>query len=88
MNENERQQLRREECRKEVLAYLAERPGLALSADAITRGLRQYGYSLADVTAALIFKRDKGHVKCEPDADGATLYFQVTAEGTLAHERG
>jgi hypothetical protein len=87
MNEQEQLQMKREESRREVLAYVAERAGVALSANQIKRGLRDR-FTLADVCAAIGFLVSKGFVKQEPDPMGATLYFQITADGTLAHERG
>lgn len=88
MTEQERQQIRREEGRKAFRAYLANRPGLSLSLDAIQRGLRnEGGYSheeCKDIAAYLI---SKGHIKVDPDSDGATPYYQITADGTLAYER-
>ncbi len=83
------EQLQREACRKETRAYLAERAGLAFDSSAITRGLRfRGGFQECGVLAALGFLKSRGHVCEDADGDGATLYYQITAEGTLAHERG
>ena len=82
------EQQQREQCRKETRAYLAERAGLAFDSSAITRGLRMRGgFQEADVRDALNFLKGRGHVLAEPDGDGATLYWQITADGTLAYER-
>lgn len=84
------QQERREEVRHAVLDYLAARPLAAQSAGTIHRRIsREFdGLTLPEVEAALIFLADLGHVRIEPDQLGATKYFQVTAQGQLAQERG
>lgn len=80
-------QIRREECRREVRTYLAERPAVAMRLAAIVRGVRDVGgFSQEEVEAALTFLFDLGHVKkLQPDY-GVTVSWQITAKGTLAHE--
>lgn len=82
-------QQRREECRRAVRAYLAERARLSMGIGAITRGLcREGGFSEEEVADALAYLVSRRHVTESPDPDGATPYFQISAEGVLAHERG
>jgi hypothetical protein len=84
-------QLRREECRREVRRYLAERQALAFPAIAIRRKLRHDGDDFTDeeIVAALeyLVSLDSPHVRVRPDPDGATKYYQATSAGVLAHER-
>lgn len=78
-----------EHARREVRAYLANRPGLALAPDAVTRGLRHSGaFDLATVNAALSFLVDLRQVDEIADSLGSSKYYRATAEGILAHERG
>lgn len=85
------QQLRREECRREVRRYLAERQALAFPAEAIQRKLRNDGdvFSLDEIEAALSFliALDPPQVKSIEVSIGATRTFQATSSGVLAHER-
>ena len=80
------------ECRKAVRAYLAERIGVALGVEAITRGLaRQGGFSAELVNDACHFLHGKNppHVDCIDDPDGGGAhYWQITAEGVVAYEKG
>lgn len=80
------QQQRREEIRREVRAYLAERLGLAFSAASIARSVRNC--SEAEATTALALLISMGQAEENPDSLGATLYYRITAAGALAHERG
>jgi Fe2+ or Zn2+ uptake regulation protein len=81
-------QRRREECRREVLAYLANRSVVALSADAIHTGLkRKFKFSIEEVEAAIAFQKTQGFISETPDPHGATPYYKATAAGVLAHER-
>ena len=82
-------QERREECRREVRRYLAERPSLAFRAETIRRNLaREFVFTAEEVRDALAFFVSAKQVEIEPDGLGATDYFKITAAGTLAHERG
>jgi hypothetical protein len=78
----------REECRREVLNYLANRPAVALSRDTIRRGLaREFDFEDAEILHACAFLVSRGFAS-EKHADlGATRYYQISADGTLAHER-
>ena len=78
------------ELRREVRAYLAERPALAHRPDTIARKLRvETGASLDEIQSALAFlvSLDPPHADAIPDPDGADKYYRITAVGTLAHER-
>jgi LmbE family N-acetylglucosaminyl deacetylase len=89
MTKAERDQQRREEARKAVRAYLAQRTGVAMGIPAITRGLKYEGdYDEEEVSAALQNLKVRNHVVETPDGDGATLYYQIAAEGITAYERG
>lgn len=80
----------KEICREEVLRVLAEREAVKLSAPAVRRAVNRDGatFSQDAIDAALRFHVSLHRVTEEPHPDGATLFYQVTAEGTLAHERG
>lgn len=78
----------REDCRREVLNYLANRPAVALSRDSIRRGLKNEGdFEDSEILHACSFLVSLDFIKSEPASMGATLYYQITAEGTLHHER-
>jgi hypothetical protein len=78
----------RSDCRREVLAYLAEREGLAMQIGSIHRGLRGHSFSLADVTEALNYHESRRFLTVEGADFGAPLAFQVTKEGVKAHRGG
>lgn len=83
-------QVRREDCRRAVRAYLAERPVVALRVEAIVRGLRDLGeFDPDEVRDALHFLSglSNAQVKAAPNTLGASMAWQITSEGTLAHER-
>ena len=89
MGKAEQEQLRKEDARRAVLRYLAIREGLSFSLGAIVAGLRHEGaFDEDEVKAALHFREGLGHVRKDPDAVGSTPYWQATAPGVLAHERG
>ena len=80
---------RAEECRYETRHYLATRSTLALDADSIRRGLaRNFDFTLAEVEAALVFLVGLNQVEVNHAGLGSTKYYQITAQGTLAEERG
>lgn len=84
-------QERREECRREALRFLADRQVLAHHPHAIRRGLNvghEHDFTAAEIGAALGFLDSSGLVKSIPHKLGATLYYQATGAGVLAHERG
>ena len=81
-------QERREECRREVLRFLADRSVLAFRAETIRNALhREYKFKLDEIESALEFERGAGRVAVEPHAQGATRFYRITSEGILFHER-
>jgi hypothetical protein len=85
------EQERRDECRQDVLGFLAARQALAHHPQTICRGLNaghRHDYAVAEVLAALSFRLSAGHVQVVHPEGGSTKYYQATAAGVLAHERG
>ena len=82
-------QERREEARREVRAWLHTRSAVASNCKAIRRGVNNEGFNFKpeEVNEALVFLVSAKQVEITPNDDGATLYYQITAAGTLAHER-
>lgn len=81
-------QARLESCRRAVRSYLYERPAVAQSAVTVHRGLSiEHDFGLEEVAAALSFLAELEQLRKRPDPLGATVYFQISAEGILAHER-
>ena len=84
-------QIRKEDIRRAVRAYLYDRIGTALSTASIARGLkREWDLSEVEVRHALHFFKDSSNpqIDASEDACGATLYYRITSEGVKAHERG
>lgn len=84
-------QLRREECRREVRAYLAERIPLAFDPEAVRRSVNMatgLDFSDAEISAALDLLVSLGQATAVVAAIGASSSFKATAQGVLAHERG
>lgn len=83
-------QTRREECRFAVRSHLAARPGIAQKAETIRAGINlEHDFTLREVGDALEFLRSLNppQVLAETAPLGATQYYEITAAGTLAHER-
>jgi len=83
-------QERREEARHAVRSYLAERPSIAAHPADIRRRLNAghaNDFAPEEVSYALGFLVGLRQVECVPDSLGATLYYRITSEGILAHER-
>ena len=82
-------QLRIEDIRHAVRAHLAARPGLAQLPATIRRGINREitEPTEREVKDALIFLTGLKQVEPVTDSLGATQYYQITATGTLAHER-
>lgn len=79
----------REELRRACRAHLAERPGISQSAGTVHSAVRrELRCGLGQVAEALSFLVALGHLAETRDPLGATLYYQATAAGILAHERG
>lgn len=81
-----------EECRREVLCYLAERQALAFPVEAVQRKLRIDGsiFALEQVEAALTFLagyHPAPLVEVKQEQLGSTKYYQATSAGVLFHER-
>lgn len=86
---SEAEQIKKEELRRGVRRVCAERPGLSLTVSAVRRALQ---HDIADITdaevkSALIFMVDLKHLKSVKEKLGSSIYYQISAEGTLAHER-
>jgi hypothetical protein len=83
-------QERKEVCREEVVRFLAERSRLKHAADAVRRGVNRGGFDFSEeeILAALQFTQGMNLVAATPHQLGATAFFQITAAGTLAFERG
>lgn len=86
-------QERREECRRDVLGYLAERQAVAHHRNAIRNRLNaghEHDYTADEITAALAFllaTAPEAYAAAIHDPMGATPYYQATTAGVLAHER-
>jgi hypothetical protein len=83
----------KELIRQTVLEYLAQRAAAAFQAEQIARmiNLRKLfdeQLSEADVEEALAFLVSLGYVSKTYSPMGSSKHYQVTATGTLAHERG
>jgi hypothetical protein len=82
------EQEKREECRRDVRAFLANRSVLAFRAGTIWSKLsKENDFTLDDVKAALAFLVSAGQASVEPESLGATPYYKITADGMLSHER-
>lgn len=86
-------QERREECRREVRRFLAERAAVAHHPATIRRGLNaghQADWTEEEIELAAIFLSNlaPAQLRAVRDTVGATVYWQATSAGVLAHERG
>jgi hypothetical protein len=86
-------QQRREILRTAVLEYLAARPANAFDAEMIRRGIHRtslidFEANAEETSEALAFLRGGDFIRTTPHMLGATLSYQVTSAGVLAHERG
>ena len=81
-------QEQREDCRREVRRFLAERSQLAFRDNTIHQKLKiEHGFTLDDVRDALVYLVSDKQVEPEPSELGATLFYKITSSGTRAHER-
>lgn len=79
---------RNEEVRYAVRQYLAERPSIAQMTSTIRQRLAmENDFTYAEVQAALEFLVSLEQVKLTVSKLGSSKYYQITAAGTLAHER-
>ncbi|MEI6605142.1 MAG: hypothetical protein WCP35_07520 [Verrucomicrobiota bacterium] len=79
----------KEELRRLCLRWLAERAALAFNSSSIHRGVaRDLACTLPEAEASLALLLEIGWLKEIPNKLGAIRYYQVSAAGTLAYERG
>ena len=79
----------KEELRRLSLRWLAERAALAFNSSSIHRGVsRDLACTQPEAEAALELLLDLGWLKDVPNKLGAIRYYQVSAAGSLAYERG
>ena len=86
-------QSQREDLRHAVREQLVTAQTVALTADMVRRRvdrarLLNFDAPPSDVEAALALLVSLGQATEQPDPLGATKYYQATAAGVLAHERG
>lgn len=86
-------QPQREELRYAVREQLVAAQTVALTADMVARRVTRarivdFKFEVSDIEAALTLLVGLGQAKESPASLGATKYYQATAEGVLAHERG
>lgn len=78
----------KEILRLEVRGHLVDRAPLAQSPATIARGLRrEHDVTVEQVREAAEFLVSLRHLAIRRNDVGATIYYQATAEGILAHER-
>lgn len=83
-------QKRREDARRDVLAYLAIRNALAFRVTVIRNRLNQDNttdYSDEEIRSALVTLEGLSDVTHKEERLGAEQYFRVTAQGQLNYER-
>lgn len=81
-------QMTREDARHAVLAALHARPTGAFNARMIHAVfVARHGFPFRAIEDACTFLTSAGLLKAVPDGLGATLHYQITADGILAHER-
>lgn len=80
---------RREEARREVLRFLAERNLLAHSPQAIRSGVNREGFNFAkdEILGAIQSLESGSYLSERVDPLGSSKTYQVTLSGTLLHER-
>lgn len=86
-------QTEREELRYALRELMVATSSVALTAEMIKRRLNLdrmllFEFSDRDLLEALGLLKGLGQLSATPDGLGATLYYQITATGVLAHERG
>lgn len=86
----ELQKTRNEDCRREVLAYLAPRQEIAQAVSTIHRRVNRDGndFTMREVESALAFLKSAGWIQKVNSKFGSSCYYQATSEGVLAYERG
>lgn len=79
----------KEELRRLVLRFLAERAALSYNSASVQRGVsREMAHTVPEAADALELLLDLGLVKLVPNTLGAARYYKISAAGTLAYERG
>lgn len=79
----------KEDFRRLVRKFYADRPATAHSVTSVHFGVcRQMPCTIPEVEAACQFLLDRGHLKEVKNTMGSLRYFQIHADGSLAHERG
>ena len=79
----------KEELRRLVLRYLAERAALSYNAPSVQLGVRrEMACTLPEVEEALEMLLDLELLRHIKNTFGAAKYYKVSAAGTLAYERG
>ena len=79
----------KEELRRLVLRYLAERAALSYNSASVQRGVsREMAHTIPEAAEALELLLDLGFLKLVPNELGASRYYRISAAGTLAYERG
>jgi hypothetical protein len=86
-------QEQKEELRYAVREQLVAAKTVALNADMLTRRVQRaraidHPFDRTDVADALALLVSLGQASATPASLGATPYYQATAAGVLAHERG
>lgn len=86
-------QRQREDLRFAAREQLVAAKTVALDAEMIRRRVERsrlldFSVTTADVEDALALLTSLGHANSIPSELGATRYYQATAAGVLAHERG
>jgi hypothetical protein len=89
MTQEERDQLRRDDCRAIVLQYLHARPTVAQSADVIASVLRSRGhdFSAEELTQACSYWLGHCDVERIFKPGQNTAHYRITAKGTDTYER-
>ena len=85
------EQERHDQCRQAVLEFLAARLAVAHHPQTILRRLNAghvNDFTIAEVEAALAFRVSAQQAVIVYPEGGSTKYYQATAAGVLAHERG
>ena len=83
-------QERHEDCRRETLRFLADRQVVAHHPKTVRRRINEgheHDFTDQEVESALAFLSSAGFVTGIVNPLGATLHYQATAAGVLAHER-
>jgi hypothetical protein len=79
----------KEELRRLVLAWLAQRASLAFNATSVRLGVsREMPCTIPEIEEAMLFLFSLRLLDEVRNSLGAVRYFQINAAGTLSYERG